>query len=87
MPVALRRTRPGLCGYRVDAYGAEFEFHTGQTGLALGLRAGVGLALAVAALELLAGVDGGQMSELLLARDLVGRALDDGGHCAALSVL
>jgi len=43
----------------------------------------------VAALELLARVDGGQMSELLLARDLVGRTLDDGGHgrrceCAAL---
>ena len=61
--------------------------HGGQTGLALGLRAGVGLALAVAALELLARVDGGEMRQLLLARDLVGRALDDSGHCRAVCVL
>jgi hypothetical protein len=66
----------------------KFEVpHGGQTGLALGVGAGVGLALAVAALELLAGVDGGEVGQFLLARDLVGRALDDGGHCAAVSVL
>ena len=53
-----------------------------RRGLALGVGAGVGLALAVAALELLARVDGGEVRQLLLARDLVGRALDDSGHGA-----
>ena len=54
--------------------------HGGQTGLALGVGARIGRVLRVAALELLARVDGGQMSELLLARDLVRLALDDRGH-------
>ena len=58
-----------------------------QAGLALGLRAGVGLALAVAALELFSRVDGCEMRQFLLARDLVGRALDDGGHSRAANVL
>ena len=48
----------------------------GHAGLALGVGARIGRVLRVAALELLARVDGGQMSELLLARDFVGRALD-----------
>ena len=54
--------------------------HGGQTGLALRVGVLVGRVLRVAALELLARVDGGQMGELLLARDFVGRALDDRCH-------
>ena len=54
--------------------------HGGQTGLALRVGARIGRVLRVAALELLARVDGGEMGELLLARDLVGRAFDYGGH-------
>ena len=46
--------RGHACVGIVDAYGLKFDSTLGQTGLALGLRAGVGLALAVAALELLA---------------------------------
>jgi len=41
----------------------------------------------VAALELLAGVDGGEVGQFLLARDLVGRALDNSGHGRAANVL
>ena len=66
----------------------KFEVpHGGQTGLALRVGARVGRVLRVAALELLARVDGGEVGQFLLARDLVGRALDDSGHCAAVSVL
>ena len=54
--------------------------HGGQTGLALRVGARVGRVLRVAALELLARVDGGEVRQLLLARDLVRRALDDGAH-------
>ena len=51
----------------------------GDAGLALGVGARIGRVLRVAALELLARVDGGEVGQLLLARDLVGWALD-GGH-------
>ena len=61
--------------------------HGGQTGLALGVGARIGRVLRVAALELLARVDGGEVGQFLLARDLVGRTLDDGDHGRAANVL
>jgi len=61
--------------------------HGGQTGLALGIGARIGRVLRVAALELLARVDGGEVGQFLLARDLVGRALDDIGHDCCCELL
>ena len=63
----------------------EADAERGDAGLALGVGARIGRVLRVAALELLARVDGGEMGQFLLARDFVGRALDDGGHAGSMA--